>query len=87
MKHCLFVLLLFVAGPLWAAEANRAAHWAFQPVREPALPAVTNATWCRTAIDRFILARLESQGSTPAPAVIRRHCTEDALCRRPGVGE
>ncbi len=72
MKHCLFVLLLFVAAPLWAEESQKAAHWAFQPVREPALPAVNNATWCRTAIDRFILARLESQGSTPAPAAHRR---------------
>src|SRR5581483_755431 len=34
-------------------------HWAFQPIRRPALPRVKNANWCRNSIDRFILARLE----------------------------
>jgi len=47
-------------------------HWAFQPVREPAIPVVTNAAWCRTPLDRFILTRLESAGRTPAPEANRR---------------
>ncbi|MBL9126711.1 MAG: DUF1549 domain-containing protein, partial [Verrucomicrobiales bacterium] len=47
-------------------------HWAFQPVRDPAPPAVRDAAWCRTALDRFVLARLESQGTAPAPAADRR---------------
>jgi hypothetical protein len=34
-------------------------HWAFIPPERPALPAVQNAAWVRTPIDRFILARLE----------------------------
>ena len=37
-------------------------HWAFQPLRRPELPSVREAGWCRTAIDRFILARLEEAG-------------------------
>src|SRR3954471_330550 len=34
-------------------------HWAFKPPVRPALPAVKNAGWARTPIDRFILAKLE----------------------------
>src|SRR5262249_11347164 len=41
-------------------------HWAFQPIRRPAEPAVQNAPWCRNPIDRFILARLEKEGITPS---------------------
>ena len=43
------------------------AFWAFQKVHDPALPAVKDARWVRTPIDRFILARLESKGLKPAP--------------------
>lgn len=43
-------------------------HWAYKPPVKPALPPVKNAAWVRTPIDRFILARLEAQGLTPAPA-------------------
>ncbi len=49
------------------AESPKAPHWAFQPVREPAIPAITNTAWCRTPIDRFIAASLESQGMRPSP--------------------
>jgi cytochrome c553 len=43
-------------------------HWAFQPVKKPALPQVTNSAWCATPVDNFILAKLEAQGMQPAPA-------------------
>jgi hypothetical protein len=52
-------------------------HWAYiKPVR-PALPAVKNTAWPKNEIDRFILARLESEGLTPEKeadryALIRR---------------
>ncbi len=46
-------------------------HWAFQPIRQPAEPSVKNPQWCRNAIDRFILARLEQQGIAPAPEADR----------------
>jgi mono/diheme cytochrome c family protein len=39
-------------------------YWAFRPVRKPAVPAVARA---RTAVDAFILARLEKEGLEPAP--------------------
>jgi cytochrome c553 len=43
----------------------RAEHWAWQPLAEPAVPAVRDAAWPRDDIDRFILARLESAGLAP----------------------
>jgi hypothetical protein len=47
-------------------------HWAFQPVRRPAVPAVKQADWCLTPIDCFILARLEKTGLAPARPADRR---------------
>ena len=40
-------------------------HWAFKPVKKPALPRVTNESWVRNDIDRFVLARLEENALTP----------------------
>ncbi len=45
--------------------------WAFQPIKKPRLPAVQNAAWPRTGIDRFILARLERDGLSPVAAADR----------------
>jgi cytochrome c553 len=46
--------------------------WSFQPIKNPLLPKVKDAAWCRTPIDRFILAKLEAKGLQPAPAADRR---------------
>ncbi len=50
----------------WIAEgASWGVHWSFeQPVR-PTLPAVTQADWPRTGLDRFVLSRLEREGLKP----------------------
>jgi len=40
--------------------------WSFQDVEKPAPPEVQNTQWPRTAIDRFVLAKLESQQISPA---------------------
>jgi len=42
-------------------------HWAFQPIRRPEVPSVKNSAWGRNPIDRFVLAKLEEQGCSPAP--------------------
>jgi hypothetical protein len=52
-------------------------HWAFQPVRRPAVPVVRDLSWVRTPIDAFVLARLERHGIQPAspaekPTLLRR---------------
>ncbi len=42
-------------------------HWALQPIRKPALPAVKDTAWPRNAVDRFVLARLEAENVRPSP--------------------
>ena len=46
--------------------------WAFQPVRKPSVPEVKNSAGPANPVDRFILARLESEGLTPSPEAGRR---------------
>src|SRR5262245_37476295 len=46
---------------------RKAEHWAWQPVTPPPVPAVKNADWPLTPVDRFILAKLEQNSLRPAP--------------------
>jgi hypothetical protein len=46
--------------------------WAFRPLDRPEPPKIRDEAWCRTPIDRFILARLEEKGIRPAPKANRR---------------
>lgn len=56
----------------WIVEgAAHEEHWAFVAPRRPELPDVRDATWARTPIDRFILARLEAEGVRPSPEADR----------------
>ena len=45
--------------------------WAFQPVRDCTPPAVGQTDWPRGDLDRFVLAKLESEGLASAPAADR----------------
>ncbi len=47
-------------------------HWAFQPIRNPPIPLVKNGQWPQTALDRFVLSKLEEKGLGPSPAADRR---------------
>jgi len=47
-------------------------HWAFQPVREPSIPAVKNKRWVRSPVDAFILAKLEEKAIRPNPLADQR---------------
>jgi hypothetical protein len=52
----------------WVEQGARyQAHWSYLPPQRPAVPAVKNAAWPRDAIDRFLLARIESAGLLPSP--------------------
>lgn len=53
-------------------EHDRGSHWAYQPVRPPQLPIVKDPAWPATAVDAFVLARLEAAGLAPSPAADRR---------------
>jgi hypothetical protein len=46
-------------------------HWAFLPPQRPPLPRVRDASWARTPLDSFILARLEAEGLRPSPEADR----------------
>ena len=43
------------------------AHWAFQPVKVPAVPTPKNPQWCKTPVDAFILQKLQDNGMAPSP--------------------
>jgi hypothetical protein len=66
-------------------------HWAFQPVRKPALPKVNNAAWCTSPIDFFVLSRLEKRGLKPNPKASKltliRRATFDLTGLPPTPGE
>lgn len=63
------------AGAAWPDSGEhrgpRSDHWAYQPPRRPAPPDVRDASWPRTPIDSFILARLEGEGLGPSPEADR----------------
>jgi hypothetical protein len=58
----------------WEAEKK---HWAYQPVADPQPPAVRDPEWSRTAVDRFIKAKLDEKGLRPLGRAGKR-----ALLRR-----
>ena len=68
-------------GALWptdepsvAAGPDPRTHWAFQPVRRPAVPAVTSEDSrfpLRNPVDHFVLARLQEASMAPSPEADR----------------
>ena len=59
-------------GRPYRITPEQRSFWSFQPIRMPAPPATANSQWTRSAIDRFILARLESKGLQPLGPAGRR---------------
>ena len=47
-------------------------HWSYRPVQDPAPPDIADPLWNKTAIDRFIRARLEQKGLVPAGLASKR---------------
>lgn len=52
-------------------------YWAFVPPRAQSLPQVKQVSWVRQPLDRFVLARLESEKLKPSP-----QAPKEALLRR-----
>jgi uncharacterized membrane protein len=46
--------------------------WSFQPIHMPDEPKLKDAHWAKTPIDKFVLAKLETEGLKPAPEADRR---------------
>ncbi len=66
-------------APQVAAKAGRVINmekesqrWAYQPLAIVPPPAVSDESWCRNPVDRFILAKLEAEGIKPSPEADRR---------------
>jgi mono/diheme cytochrome c family protein len=66
-----------VQSPNKVITPEQRAFWSFQPLKEPAIPAVKEKSWAKTDIDHFVLAKLEAKGMKPVAAADRR-----ALIRR-----
>jgi hypothetical protein len=47
-------------------------HWSYRPLQKIDPPVVNNIEWCRTPIDRFIVAALQARGIRPNPPADRR---------------
>lgn len=66
-------------------------HWSFVTPTRPALPQVENHTWPGNPVDRFVLARLEAEGLSAAPAAdgstLLRRVTLDLTGLPPTPGE
>jgi mono/diheme cytochrome c family protein len=56
----------------YVVTPEQRAFWSFQPVRRPVVPEVHDRAWARSAIDRFVLARLEKEGMKPVRFAGRR---------------
>jgi hypothetical protein len=55
-------------GKSWTERtlpASAKQWWSFEPLKKAALPSVKDSAWCRTPIDRFILAKLENAKIAP----------------------
>ena len=65
---CWFVVLGCLTGIPTAGQAadrhDPATHWAYQPIRTPAVP-WTKGSWANNPIDAFIAARHAAKGLTP----------------------
>ncbi|MBP86750.1 MAG: hypothetical protein CMJ64_08545 [Planctomycetaceae bacterium] len=53
-------------------QARKASHWCWQPVVSSPFPVVKAADWPRKDLDRFILAKLEQAGLSPADSADKR---------------
>ncbi len=71
---CVAALVLLATLSLYAqqpdgARPSKAAvprvQWTFQPPADPPVPTVEAKDWPRNAVDRFVLAKLETRGLTP----------------------
>ena len=71
------------AGAVWPANLKpvastytitpeQRAFWSFRPIANPPAPAVKDAKWAKSDIDRFILAKLESSSLKPARPADKR---------------
>lgn len=87
-------------GAVWpesggATKKDPRSHWAFRAPVRPAIPEIKNSTssstWVANDIDRFVLAKLEALGLTPADsadkATLLRRLSLDLIGLPPTIAE
>ena len=60
------------AAGLGAGSGSEQDLWSFQPLKNPAAPAVKNVAWAKNEVDRYIMAGLEQSGLKPNGFADRR---------------
>jgi Protein of unknown function (DUF1549)/Protein of unknown function (DUF1553)/Planctomycete cytochrome C len=60
------------SGGKYTIPAERRAFWSLQPIKDVKPPAVKDARWSKTNIDRFILSHLEQEGLKPVKLANKR---------------
>lgn len=55
------------AGAPWPEAFEQPPHWSYERPVRPDLPTISDETWIRSPIDRFVLERLDHQGWQPSP--------------------
>jgi mono/diheme cytochrome c family protein len=77
--------------PAYVIKPEQRAFWSFQPLHASPAPTVSHASWPKTDIDRFVLARLERAGLAPVRAAdkrtLLRRATLDLIGLPPTAGE
>jgi hypothetical protein len=77
-KGLIFLSVIFLSSPIWAAEKyDNPTPWSYQRLQRPAIPTTKDTAWPKDDLDRFILARLETEnlrpiGDAPRATLIRR---------------
>jgi hypothetical protein len=71
--------------------ADKGTHWAYVKPQRPPLPKVGDESWCRNAIDRFVLAKLDAEALKPSPeadrATLLRRVSLDLIGLPPAPAE
>jgi hypothetical protein len=79
------------AGAPWPKDMQEPMHWSYVKPVKPQLPKLQNESWARSDTDRFILARLEAEGTQPSPeasaSVLLRRLSFDTRGIPPSVEE
>lgn len=62
-------------GAHWPDQAKATTSptdlWSLKPLQRPSLPAVKDSSWISSPVDRFVLARLETEKIAPSPSASR----------------
>jgi cytochrome c553 len=78
-------------GSVYTITDEQRAWWSFRPIRKPDAPRVRDAAWAKTAIDRFVMARLEEQKLSPVkpatPRILLRRAYYDLTGLPPAPDE